>query len=125
MPLYLHEQTQRIAADVELEHLSLFKLLRSYQQVLDRFKLQNAKIVHTVVRHNYSMEERHIYIMQRLQETDSGRLDFIDLFEECENRLHAIYTFLATLELLQQGKVHLQLNAGFNNFSISAAELVG
>lgn len=114
--LEIQEQTQKVLADVELENLTLYKLLSTYEQVLMRFKQSNTKFVHTVVRYNYSIEERHDYLLNRL--TTEKKLSFIAVFEACENRLHAIFTFLALLELVQQLKIKLYASNHFNDFFI-------
>ena len=116
----IQEQTQKVLADVELEHLTLYKLLTAYEQVLIRFKRNNTKIVHTVVRHNYSIEERHNYLLARLH--TEKKLSFVRVFESCENRLHAIFTFLALLELVQQQKILLFSSDTFNDFDIEILE---
>lgn len=118
--LEIQEQTQKVLADVELENLTLYKLLTTYEQVLLRFKRNNTKVVHTVVRHNYSIEERHEYLINRLKV--DKQISFIGIFEACENRLHAIFTFLALLELVQQLKIRLSSSDNFNDFTISAIE---
>lgn len=109
----LQLQTERILADAELESLTLFKILRAYEAAMLRFKLHSAKIVHRVVRHDYSIEERRNYLGRRLKER--GVLDFDELFMACENRLHAIFTFLALLEMVQQGLAGIEIGEGINN----------
>lgn len=113
----LQTQTEKILADAELEHLTLFRILKAYEQVMLRFKFQNAKIVHTVVHHNYSMEERHAYLSERLQR--EGKLDFVQIFEACENRLHAIFTFLALLEMVQLLRATIFVGDNYNDFELS------
>jgi segregation and condensation protein A len=113
----LQIQTEKILADAELEHLTLFRILKAYEQVMLRFKFQNAKIVHTVVHHNYSMEERHEYLNARLQK--EGQLDFVQIFEDCENRLHAIFTFLALLEMVQLLRATIHVGQNYNDFELS------
>ncbi len=117
--LEMQQQTERILADAELESLTLFRILKAYEQVLARFKIQNAKIVHTVVRFDYSIEERHNYLLRRLEQ--DGKLDFVRVFEACENRLHAIFTFLALLELVQQVRARIIIGTQFNDFQLLSA----
>ncbi len=112
----LHTLANQVMADAELENLTLFRLLRAYEQVLARFKEANLRIVHTVVRFNYSMEERHEFIQQFMQ--NRSHATFQELFASCENRLHAIYTFLALLELVQQERVGLSMGADINDFEL-------
>jgi segregation and condensation protein A len=48
--------------------------------------------------------------------------NFADLFDECVSKLHAVYTFLALLELLQNRVFLIFLNEGFNNFVVCTPE---
>ncbi len=41
---------------------------------------------------------------------------FEKVFDACENRLHAIFTFLALLELIQQRFLNILTGEGRNNF---------
>lgn len=119
----LEQLAAKALVDAEMQHLTLFKLFRAYQQVMERYHKNNLKIVHTVVRYNYSLEERRDYLVQLVQREQS--CDFQRIFEYCENRLHAIFTFLALLELLQQGLVLIEQGEGFNQFKILTSSAAG
>ncbi|MCP4439960.1 MAG: segregation/condensation protein A [Aureispira sp.] len=103
-------------ADAELENLSLFKLLKAYEDIMRQFKYRNEQVVHTVVHYNYSIEERRTYITNRIKTL--GKTDFKEIFSYCENRLHAIFTFLAILELLQLEQITIVIHEGVNSFSL-------
>jgi segregation and condensation protein A len=105
-----------VMADAELENLTLYKLLKAYEQVLARFKLQNEKVIHTVVNFNYSMEERHIFLLEFVSQ--HRRVHFKSIFDTCENKIHAIFTFLALLELLQQEKLLVVVGQDYNDFDV-------
>jgi segregation and condensation protein A len=45
-------------------------------------------------------------------------LSFESMFEEAENRIHAIFIFLNMLELIQQKFLQILLGEGRNNFII-------
>ena len=85
-------------ADAELENLNLFRLLKTYQEVLQNFHRREEKIIHTVVHYNYTLEERREYLVEFVNQHQSA--DFKAIFSDCENRIHAIFTFLALLDLL-------------------------
>jgi segregation and condensation protein A len=107
-------------ADAELENLSLFKILKTYQEVLQRFNSREEKLVHTIVHYNYSIEERREFIVAFVFEKE--RVDAKELLSNCENRMHAIFTFLALLDLLQQELISIEINSGeMNNFVLIAA----
>jgi segregation and condensation protein A len=45
-------------------------------------------------------------------------LAFERIFDRCENRVHAIFTFLSLLELIQQKFLRILIGEGRNNFII-------
>jgi segregation and condensation protein A len=107
-------------ADAELENLSLFKILKTYQEVLQRFNSREEKLVHTIVHYNYTIEERREFIIAYVFEKE--RVDALELLSCCENRMHAIFTFLALLDLLQQELISIDIKSGeTNNFVLIAA----
>ncbi len=115
---YSTRELQRIAnvalVDVELENLSLFNLLRTFERVMDRFRVENTKAVHRIVQFSYTIEEQQAYILSRVQR--SARTGFQEIFSTCHNRIHAIVTFLALLELLNMQRLAITPGIGVNNF---------
>jgi segregation and condensation protein A len=116
-------ELQRIAnealADAELESLTLFKLLKAFERVVSQFEEQR-RIVHTIVRYNYTVVQQQERILGKL--TSQPNLSFEQAFEECENRIHAIVTFLALLELLNMQRITITQGIGANNFWINPRE---
>jgi segregation and condensation protein A len=53
-------------------------------------------------------------ILEKL--ASESNVAFERVFDACENRIHAIVTFLALLELLNMQRVHLTQGIGANNF---------
>lgn len=90
-------------AEAEWESVTLYKLLRAFERVLQRQKDRELRPVHRVVRWPYTVEEEGERIQQAVQRR--GRVGFVTLFGACTNRVHAIVTFLALLELLNGGLV--------------------
>jgi segregation and condensation protein A len=45
-------------------------------------------------------------------------ISFEKIFEQCENRVHAIFLFLSMLELVQQKFLKIIIGKGKNNFII-------
>lgn len=107
--------------DVELESLSLFKLLHAFQRVMDDFN-NRKKIVHRIVRYEYNIEEQQEYIRQVITLRQGERASFQDVFASCENRIHAIITFLALLEMINQQQVHIVGGNEVNQFWLSVPE---
>lgn len=103
----------------ELNSLTLFKLMTTFEKVMDRFK-RETESKHTIVQYPFTIEEEkdRIVSLIRLKPTVS----FVDLFDHCTNRMHAVYVFLSLLDLIQANLVHLFLGNGFNNFFLSCPE---
>ena len=101
--------------DVELESLSLFKLLKTFEKVMDRYEDENRKKkIHTVVDYNYTIQGQQIFILSKLKK--GVKTGFATIFNKCENRVHAIVTFLGMLELLNLDKMKIIQGEGINNF---------
>ena len=110
-------ELQKIAnealADAELESLTLFKLLKAFERVVTRYE-EHRRVVHTIVRYPYTVVQQQERILGKL--TTEADVSFDSLFEECENRIHAIVTFLALLELLNVQRITITQGLGANNF---------
>ena len=101
--------------DVELESISLFKILKTFEKVMERFEDANRKKkVHTVVDYNYTIQGQQIFILSKVKK--GLKTAFKSIFDSCENRVHAIVTFLGMLELLNLEKLKIVQGEGFNNF---------
>jgi Uncharacterized conserved protein len=98
----------------EIQTLTLFKLMKAFERVLQRYSDRVNKPVHTVVRYNYTMENSREHVLQ-LTEREKN-LSFEKLFEGAENRVHAIFLFLSVLELVQQNFLKIMVGEGRNNF---------
>ena len=98
----------------EIQTISLFKLMKAFEKVVQRLHEKNNKPVHTVVQYNYTMESIREYMMDTCREEKT--LSFERVFEIAENRIHAIFLFLNMLELVQQKYLTLLVGEGRNNF---------
>ena len=106
-------------ADAELESLTLFRLLKAFERVMERFE-EHRRVVHTIVRYNYTVLQQQAMILEKI--TKQTNAPFEEIFADCENRVHAIVTFLALLELLNMQRVHLTQGIGANNFWLNIRE---
>jgi segregation and condensation protein A len=100
--------------DVELESVTLFKLLKAFERVTERYKIANQKAVHQIVQFSYTIEESQVQILSVIH--TRKKANFNNLFSQCKNRIHAIVTFLALLELANMEKVRIISGEGSNNF---------
>jgi len=103
--------------DVELESLTLFKLMKAFQRVMTRLEDGKKKTVHKVYSYNQTIQGQQIYILQKISLAE--KTSFPSLFGICKDRMHAIITYLAMLELLNLQKLKCTLGEGMNNFWLS------
>ncbi len=111
----LRKIAEKALVDAELESITLFKLMRAFERVMQRYEdARSVKMVHTVYRYDYTIEDQASYIVEKLR--PGHRSDFDEIFGGLENRIHAVVTFLALLELLNNRKVRIIQGLGYNNF---------
>jgi segregation and condensation protein A len=100
----------------EIQTVTMYKLLQAYEKVIKKFNERMYKPQHVVVKYNYSLEGQRVFLIDHLQE--KKRIPFEMLFADCQNRIHAIFTFLAMLELIQQRFLSILIGGGRNNFIV-------
>lgn len=100
----------------EIQNITLFKLMKSFEKVMQRVHDRQNKPVHTVVRYNYTMEGSRDYMLDFISREKT--VAFEKVFEICEDRIHAIFLFLSILELSQQKFMKLLVGQGMNNFIV-------
>lgn len=117
------DELERIATkalvDAELESVTLFKLLRAFERMMQRMEdAHTLPPVHRVVQFSYTIEEQQHHILDLTERVNYGgeRPSFHEVFAHCADRIHAIITFLALLELLNAQRVRVIHGEGFNNF---------
>ncbi|MBN9296921.1 MAG: segregation/condensation protein A [Filimonas sp.] len=98
----------------EIQNITLFKLMKVFEKVMQRVHDKNNKPVHTVVRYNYTMEGSRTHMLNIVKEQKN--VSFEKIFEECEDKIHAIFLFLSLLELVQLKFMAILVGEGRNNF---------
>lgn len=98
----------------EIQTVTLFKLMKAFEKVMQRVHDKNNKPVHTVVRYNYTMEESREHMLNQVR--NEKTVSFERIFEVCEDKIHAIFLFLSLLELCQQKYMMIMVGEGRNNF---------
>lgn len=104
----------------EIQTVTLFKLMKAFEKVVQRIQEKNNRPVHTVVQYDYTMEGIREYMLTISREEKT--LSFEKIFQVCENRIHAIFIFLNMLELVQQKYISIIIGEGRNNFLIEYNE---
>jgi segregation and condensation protein A len=100
----------------EIQTVSMYKLMQAFERVMKKYTERQHKPQHVVIKYNYSMEGQRSFLLDYMKTTH--RVAFDVLFAQCENRIHAIFTFLSMLELVQQKYFSMLVGTGRNNFII-------
>ena len=107
--------------DVELETLTTYKLFKAFKNVLERQKNREDKYVHQIVKYPYTLKDQQAYIRSMI--SDGQKYSFDDIFKGLDNRMHAIVTFLALLELVNAQVLKMIEGLGKNNFYLTIGQM--
>ncbi len=104
----------------EIQNITLFKLMKAFERAMQKYSDRVNRPVHTVVQYNYTMEASRQNMLSMAQQLKT--ISFEKIFENAENRVHAIFLFLSILELIQQKFLKIIVGEGMNNFIIEYNE---
>jgi segregation and condensation protein A len=111
----LKDIATKALVDAELESISLFKLLRAFERVMQRYEDKTkTHTVHKIMNFNYTIKDQQAFLFEQVKPGKKAHFD--EIFGQLENRIHAIVTFLALLELLNQQRILITVGMGSNNF---------
>lgn len=100
----------------EIQNITLFKLMKSFEKVMQKVHDRQNKPVHTVVRYNYTMDQSREFVLRLASKQKT--VSFSKIFDDCNDRLHAIFLFLSMLELIQLHYMSIMVGEGRNNFIV-------
>jgi segregation and condensation protein A len=101
----------------ELQDVDLYKLLKVYQRVLERFEIEKSKPTHQVIQYPYTIDQQKAFILDSVKQKE--KVSFEDIIRQKPSKIAVIFNFLAVLELLQLNQIIINLGLGYNNFWIS------
>jgi segregation and condensation protein A len=104
----------------EIQQITMFRLMKAFEKVMQRMHDRNNKPTHTVVKYEYTMETSRDHMLSQAQQHKN--LSFEKIFDKAENRVHAIFLFLSLLELVQGKFLKIMIGEGKNNFIIEYNE---
>lgn len=116
----LRQIAEKALIDSELESLSLYKLMQTFRILMDKYETEKNRPVHRIARFDYTVEAQQEFILKQLPKGKKVRFEAV--FKELENRIHAIVTFIALLDLLNLQIVTITLGEGVNNFWLKMNE---
>lgn len=108
------------SASEELMNLSLYQLLNTFNKVVLRFDAESKRVKHKVIQYPYTISGEKSSLRERIRAFK--KVSFEEVITSCENKPHAVFSFLAILELLQEQVIRITLGIGFNNFWLSEPE---
>ncbi len=111
---------EEAAEGTEIQTITMFRLMRAFERVMQRYQDTKNRPVHTVIRYEYTMEGSRDHMLSQAQQEKT--LAFEKIFGSCDNRVHAIFLFLSLLELVQQKFLKIVIGEGKNNFIIEYNE---
>lgn len=106
---------EMFSTENELHSLDLYKLMKAFQKLMEKMEYRENKTSHTIVKYKYSIKTQKTHILSTIKD----KTKFEDLFLKLENRVHAVFTFLAMLELIQENMLTINIGEGKNNFWLS------
>ncbi|MBT8195486.1 MAG: segregation/condensation protein A [Bacteroidia bacterium] len=100
----------------ELNQLTLYKLLSSFEKIMERMRYREAS-KHTVIQYPYTLDQERTLLRNKI--LNKPKLSFMEIFSEVKEKIHAIFIFLALLDVLQAGDASVVVGEGANNFWIT------
>ncbi len=107
---------EQASEGTEIQNVTLFKLMKAFEKVMQKVHDRQNKPVHTVVQYNYTMEQSREYILDTASREKT--VSFEKIFERCTDRIQAIFIFLSMLELIQLNFMTIMTGEGMNNFIV-------
>jgi len=106
----------------ELQNATLDHLYNAFLEVLNREEDQEDKPdkSQNVRPDTFTVRDRVVHLRTKLKD---GRIRFSDLFSDTSSRMERIVTFMALLEMLARGEVHITQGATFAPIYIRAKSL--
>jgi len=116
----IEELSKQTNVEAELQDFDLYKLLKIYIKIIDRYELDKTKPIHTVMPYPYNMENQKDYILTKV--SANKKVSFLEILEDMPIKIAIIFNFLSILELLQYQKIGIVFGEGYNNFWIKEFE---
>lgn len=100
----------------ELENLTLFRLIKIYEQLKNKLNKQLAKPHHIVVQNPFTIIKQKETILELLKLNQLLSYDLLKT--KTQSKIEMVYNFLAILEMVQENLVSIEIGIGFNNFFV-------
>jgi segregation and condensation protein A len=113
----VNKLSESYADGTEIQTVTMYKLMHTYEKILKRLNERMNKPQHVVMKYSYSMESQRSYLISELG--NKQNVQFEAVFGTCSNKIEAIFTFLALLELIQQQYISIIIGSDRNSFILN------
>lgn len=107
-------------SETTFESIDLYKLLKVYQKVIDRYEHTKNNPKHQVIEYPFSISDQKNYLIKSVQQ--HTKVSFEKIISDFPDKIAVIFNFLSILELLQSEIIKITIGTGFNNFWIEKAD---
>jgi segregation and condensation protein A len=114
---------QQIGSEQGLLPVGVYPLFKAFARAMQRFEGRGEEIKHQIAPLPYTLADKKQWVLTSLE--SAKKTAFTKIFEAFRDKMEAIFTFLAILELLQEQKISLFAGEGFNQFYMSLAKTAG
>ncbi|MBM3918958.1 MAG: chromosome segregation protein ScpA [Sphingomonadales bacterium] len=111
---------KQIGNEQGLLPVGVYPLFKAFVRAMQRFEGRGEEIRHRIASWPYSLADKKKWLLGSLETTK--KTAFMQIFEAFRDKMEAIFTFLAILELLQEQKINLFAGEGYNQFYFSLAQ---
>ena len=98
----------------ELVGMDLYTFMRTFKRIWERHNEQLARPTHVIRQYPYDIEQVKGTLITKL--SHGKPIDFVSFILEEGNRIYAVFSFLAILELIQVQQLSITVGEGYNNF---------
>ncbi len=117
LEIHIDQMQENIPSISELESASLHHLMRTFNRLMEKLSENKQKTIHQVIGYPYTIETAKAEIKSLF--LNQNRLNFEKVFSNCENRIHAIITFISILEMINAHEVHIIATENTNSFYLT------
>jgi len=111
---------QKIGSEQGLLPVGIYPLFKAFARAMQRFEGRDEEIKHQISAWPYTLADKKKWLLNSL--VVAKKTAFSQIFESFRDKMEAIFTFLAILELLQEQKIDLFAGEGYNQFYLSLAK---
>lgn len=110
------EDTEKQDLFKNINLLELYNIYNNLLEIYNNKQNRNNVIQKKIYVDKYKIEDKLLYIMDRLKNENIN--SFLEIIEDCENKLEYVVTFLALLEMIKQRMVKVYQSDNFMNILI-------